>query len=246
MRAGVGVPVALIGGPARVGKSTLALRLLAQCPSELVHLDNLRAALLSVAGVDEAAALRKAPSVTTNTPKQWLAELRARDAVLWTAAREYAAAAQAALVLEGGLWPDWVAGLEQSHVAVFVVDNAADMADRLIEIAEGRPIAGWLDVAGRTTRSESGPDTTGFAVNISRKPLSGTAIRCSTSPSACRRCRTGRCGISQTPSQGFRNRHRWEHWHEHVREQLGERCSRRPQDLRQVPGVRGRDDRHIH
>lgn len=143
MSAGVGLPVALIGGPARVGKSTLALRLLAQCPSELVHLDNLRAALLSVAGVDEAAALRKAPSVTTNTPKQWLAELRARDAVLWTAAREYAAAAQGALVLEGGLWPDWVAGLEQSHVAVFVVDTATDMADRLIEISEGEPDS-WM------------------------------------------------------------------------------------------------------
>lgn len=143
MRAGVGVPVALIGGPARVGKSTLVRRLVAECPSELVHLDHLRSALLSVAGVGEAAALRKAPSIATNTPKEWIAQLRARDAVLWTAAQEYVAAAQDALVLEGGLWPDWVAGLEQWHVAVFVVDTAADMADRLIEIAEREPDS-WM------------------------------------------------------------------------------------------------------
>ncbi|WP_157931590.1 hypothetical protein [Mycobacteroides abscessus] len=48
--------VTLIGGPARVGKTTLAQRIPTQAPSELIHLDHLLHALKAAAhpGMKEA------------------------------------------------------------------------------------------------------------------------------------------------------------------------------------------------
>ncbi len=83
----------LVGGPARVGKTTLARRWAATRQVELVHLDHLLHAAVAVASGDALCALRKAPSIATHSPREWLDELRDRDAVLWTAARAYAGAA---------------------------------------------------------------------------------------------------------------------------------------------------------
>lgn len=142
--------ITLIGGPARVGKSTLARRWAALGPVELVHLDHLLHAAAAVATGDALSALKQAPSIATHGPKQWLAALRERDAVLWTAAQAYAGAARAEVILEGGLWPDWVARLQEPHTAIFVVDTSADMADRLIDITRSNPSSwmarrGWTD-----------------------------------------------------------------------------------------------------
>lgn len=136
----------LIGGPARVGKTTLARRWTASRPVELVHLDHLRHAAAAVATGDELGALRKAPSIATHSPEEWLAALRERDAVLWKAAEAYCTAATGALVMEGGLWPDWVANIERPHVAIFIVDTG-DSADRLVDIARTNPQS-WMTQRG--------------------------------------------------------------------------------------------------
>lgn len=139
----------LIGGPARVGKTTLARRWTASRPVELVHLDHLLHATAAVATGDELGALRTAPSITTHSPEEWLAALRERDAVLWKAAKAYATAATGALVMEGGLWPDWTSNIQRPHVAIFIVDTG-DSADRLVDIARTNPQSwmaqrGWSD-----------------------------------------------------------------------------------------------------
>lgn len=140
-----GPSVTLIGGPARVGKTTLARRLVAASPVELVHLDHLLHALTSVADAEARACLQKAPSIDDCDPDQWLNEIRKRDRVLWTAASAYIAAAAAGigeLVIEGGLWPDWVHGLSGEYAAVFLVDTG-DSASRLVDVARAHPES-WM------------------------------------------------------------------------------------------------------
>lgn len=133
----------LIGGPARVGKTTLARRWTAARAVELVHLDHLLHAAAAVASGHELSALRNAPSISTHSPAAWLAQLRERDAVLWKAAKAYAEAASTnELVAEGGLWPDWVSTLDRCHTAIFIVDTG-DSAERLVDIARSDP-SSWM------------------------------------------------------------------------------------------------------
>lgn len=135
-----------IGGPARVGKTTLARRWTADRPVELVHLDHLLHAATAVATGGELSALRKAPSIATHSREEWLAVLRERDEVLWRAAEAYSTAAKSELVLEGGLWPDWTATVRRPHVAIFIVDTG-DSADRLVEITRSDPQS-WMAQRG--------------------------------------------------------------------------------------------------
>lgn len=137
----------LIGGPARVGKTTVARRWASTRPVELVHLDHLLHAVSAIATGNTLAALHKAPSIATHTPKQWLTELRCRDAALWTAAKAYTTATHDELIIEGGLWPDWVRTLERNHTAIFIIDTADDMADRLVDITRTDP-RNWMTQRG--------------------------------------------------------------------------------------------------
>ncbi len=140
-----GPNIYLIGGPARVGKTTLAQRLIQAAPAELVHLDHLLPAVRALADQSAVTALNTAPSINDNSPQQWLHHLRHRDRTLWTAAKAYITTAHrndSALAMEGGLWPDWTAQLEIEHAAVFLIDTA-DSADRLISIAKQHPNS-WM------------------------------------------------------------------------------------------------------
>lgn len=139
--------VTLIGGPARVGKTTLARQWAAAQRADLVQLDNLLHAVAEVAIGKSLQALQKAPSIATHNPREWLAELRVRDEVLWKAAQGYLNKSQGALVMEGGLWPDWVASLERPHTALFIVDTDIAMADRLIDITRTDPLS-WMAKRG--------------------------------------------------------------------------------------------------
>ncbi|SHU65111.1 Uncharacterised protein [Mycobacteroides abscessus subsp. abscessus] len=139
----LGPDITLIGGSARVGKTTLARRWVSAHPSELVHLDHLLHALTAIADAEALTSLRKAPSITTHTPGQWLSELRDRDAILWKAAHAYAGAAQGQLVIEGGLWPDWLRQLDVPHTAIFIVDTSEDSAERLVQMTRQDPRS-WI------------------------------------------------------------------------------------------------------
>lgn len=133
----------MIGGSARVGKSTLAYRVSANVPTELIHLDHLLSALCSVASEKYRDVLKKAPSINTCTPTEWLDELRERDRVLWRGAQAYIAAAQGGpIIVEGGLWPDWLPELSEDHTAVFLVDTDGS-PDRLVQIAKTNPRS-WM------------------------------------------------------------------------------------------------------
>lgn len=139
--------ITLIGGPARVGKTTLAGRWVGSRSVEWVQLDHLLHSVAAVATGAARRALAKAPSVDAHTKEQWLSALRERDAVLWQAAHAYADVARGGLVIEGGLWPDWVAGLQRPHVGIFVVDTSQGMAERLIEIVRTHPES-WMAQRG--------------------------------------------------------------------------------------------------
>lgn len=139
--------ITLIGGPARVGKTTLARRWVGSRAVEWVQLDHLLHSVAAVATGAARDALNKAPSIDTHSEVQWLSALRERDAVLWQAAHAYADAARGELVIEGGLWPDWMARLQWPHVGIFLVDTSSGMAERLIEIVRAHPES-WMAQRG--------------------------------------------------------------------------------------------------
>lgn len=143
----VDAEVMLIGGPARVGKTTLARRWTAHRAVEFVHLDHFLQALKAAATGETLRALRLAPSIADYSPPEWLAQLRVRDEAMWRAARAYADKAAGPLVMEGGLWPDFVSRLEREHLAIFVIDTSADMADRLVNITRADPQS-WMAQRG--------------------------------------------------------------------------------------------------
>lgn len=139
--------VTLIGGPARVGKTTLARRWIAQRTVEFMHLDHFLEALKATTTGDALRALRLAPCIATYSPTEWLAQLRVRDEAMWRSAKAYANRAPGPLVMEGGLWPDFVSRLEREHLAIFVIDTGADMADRLVDITRSDPDS-WMAQRG--------------------------------------------------------------------------------------------------
>lgn len=140
--------IRLIGGSARCGKSTLSRSVVAATTgSQLVSLDNLLESLAVVADAKTRAALRTAPGVYTHTPQEWVSGLRVRDRVLWDAARAYLdRAGTEDVIVEGGLWPDFVAatstGMVGSARVVFLVDTG-DSAQRLLHIAHTVP-GNWI------------------------------------------------------------------------------------------------------
>ncbi|MDO2986885.1 hypothetical protein [Mycobacteroides abscessus] len=144
---GLDTTVTLIGGPARVGKTTLARRWTCRRTVEFVHLDHFLHALKATATGDTLRALRLAPSIADYSPPEWLAQLRVRDEAMWRSARAYADKAAGPLVMEGGLWPDFVSRLEREHLAIFIVDTGADIADRLVQITHADPHS-WMAQRG--------------------------------------------------------------------------------------------------
>lgn len=125
--------------------------------------------------------MRRAPSITTHGPAEWLAELRIRDEVLWKAANAYANSARNGLVMEGGLWPDWVANLHRPHVAIFIVDTADDAGDRLVEMTRNDPQSWIAERRWSEAKIRNGRRTTGSAARISPSVQLATVTPCSTS-----------------------------------------------------------------
>jgi hypothetical protein len=131
----------LIGGSARCGKSTLMHQAQAALACPAVPLDLLLKALVPVATPTNQAKLQARPKVEQLSVTQWLQALRERDQVLWQAVRglvEAASHSQSDLVIEGGLWPDYVAEIADDADdmrAVFLVDTSSDHASRLVQLA---------------------------------------------------------------------------------------------------------------
>jgi hypothetical protein len=130
----------LVGGAARCGKTTLFGRLAPLIGGQAVTLDLLKPALRHFAQAQPDDPLRAAPNINDHSPQSWLEQLRVRDRVIWDGLVPYlrtAAAHGEDLLLEGQVWPDYVAELTLEHEAVFLVDTGAGQAERLAQIARG-------------------------------------------------------------------------------------------------------------
>jgi hypothetical protein len=132
----------LIGGPARVGKSTLFRKLAPLVSGQALSIDTLKPSIHHFARPLPQDPLLAAPSEDDNTPESWLAELRVRDRIIWDGLTPYLREADADgwdVLIEGGLWPDYVAEMHDvvPHRAVWLIDTTETQqrADRLINIA---------------------------------------------------------------------------------------------------------------
>jgi hypothetical protein len=128
-----------IGGPARCGKTTLTHQTESLYTGQQVSLDNLRHAFIPLAAEAILASLEPDAELTeTTTTDEWIDILRDRDRTVWTGAKAYLAAAtdnNDDVLMEGCLWPDYIAELEVPFRAVFLVDTSPNHADRLIAVA---------------------------------------------------------------------------------------------------------------
>jgi hypothetical protein len=137
--------VLLIGGSARVGKSTLATRLRSQLNCQAISGDAM------------------AKSIKNSIREEWLPDLfvhkgmsavefeqlpiderinqlRARDRALWTFASDYITAilheSTEDIIYCGGLWPDHIAAAPLDFEVVFLVDTSPNRAEFLKHIRD--------------------------------------------------------------------------------------------------------------
>lgn len=135
--------VMLIGGPARVGKSTLARSLRTEIDGQVVAGDAF------ARGVRDSVTAEQYPDLYINEvdkPKltdphdQHIARLRRRDIVMWSFYKNYIAAVSAEsdddLLIDGNFWPDYLAELKVDHRAVFLVDTSPNRADMLKRVRD--------------------------------------------------------------------------------------------------------------
>ena len=143
----------LIGGPSRSGKSTLAKRVRKHIDGQVISADAFQASLHEVLkpewepdifidvinpigdqGSDEAKVKRG----------------RERDNAMWQFFAGYLKEAfhisNDDILLDGMLWPDFIAALPLKHRAVFLVDTSPNQAERLIKIRDdGGSDNNWMD-----------------------------------------------------------------------------------------------------
>jgi hypothetical protein len=128
-----------IGGPARCGKTTLTHQAESLYSGQQISLDNLKHAFVALAAEAVQATLQPAPHLNEHATKdEWITILRDRDRLVWAGAKAYLAAAAENnddVLMEGCLWPDYMADIKAPYRAVFLVDTSPDHADRLIAAA---------------------------------------------------------------------------------------------------------------
>lgn len=143
----------LIGGPARVGKSTLARRVRKEIDGQVISGDAFVHALqenLRVEWLPDIFDHIAASVVAMEDPKMVIARLRRRDETTWQFYQAYITTAlQHApgddILLEGNLWPDYLELFGHAHRAVFLVDTSeAEQAERLKAIRDGDSGHNWM------------------------------------------------------------------------------------------------------
>ena len=130
--------IRLIGGPARCGKSTLFHAAEAKFSGQAISLDNLRSAFIAIVSETMRRTLLLAPKESEYCPDDWTTILRQKDRPLWDGARAYIEAAAMKrddVLMEGGLWPDYVSELKVAYRAVFLVDTSLLHINRVIVAA---------------------------------------------------------------------------------------------------------------
>lgn len=130
--------IMIIGGPARVGKSTLARSIRPEMSGQMIAGDAF------AHSVRESVTVEQFPDLfinevdkpqLTDPHDQHVARLRRRDKIMWSFFKNYIHAvvgeSEDDLLIDGNFWPDYLTELEVDHKAAFLVDTSHDRADML-------------------------------------------------------------------------------------------------------------------
>ena len=134
----------LIGGPSRSGKSTLAKRVRKKIDGQVISADAFQASLHEVLKpewepdifIDVVNPIRDNQPVEAKVKRG-----RERDNAMWQFFAGYLHEAHRIsgeddILLDGMLWPDFIAAFPLRHRAVFLVDTSPEQAERLIAIRD--------------------------------------------------------------------------------------------------------------
>lgn len=145
----------LIGGPARCGKSTLAERVRHKVDGDILSADAFKKTLLQnlrPSWMPDIFDHLVAPIGSMSSAARQIDRLRRRDERMWQFYDGYIDAdVQASphkdILIEGNIWPDFIAGLRHTHKAVFLVDLAPviEQFERLKKIRDGDDDNNWME-----------------------------------------------------------------------------------------------------
>ena len=148
----------LVGGPARCGKSVLAEKLRQQVDGQVLSGDAINRSLRELTQPEWLPDLFEHvvdPLNEDDTAATRIDRLRRRDKVLWRFLASYFAAndfqSDDNVLVDGALWPDFMAGLTLEHKAAFLVDTSPDHAERIRKIRDdGTSKNNWMSERGYT------------------------------------------------------------------------------------------------
>lgn len=147
------VPLILVGGAARVGKTTVVRKLLKTYPYYSLSIDDLKY-MIRKSGLIE----NQISSQDFCYPEVWLKKVRERDFSLWQWTKEYIISSlnhNLPLIVEGGIWADYVnesikefvsANDKVKIITLFIVDgtNVIEASKRFLALKNSDPY-NWLN-----------------------------------------------------------------------------------------------------
>lgn len=142
----------LIGGPARCGKSTLAMRVRKEINGQVLSGDAFVKALqanLEPAWIPDIFDHAIANVSTQTNPEGKIDRLRRRDETMWQFYQSYIETAVEDtpgddILLEGNIWPDFLELFKLKHEAVFLIDTSPMQYERLLKIRDGDSDNNWM------------------------------------------------------------------------------------------------------
>lgn len=141
----------LIGGPARCGKSVLAEKLRHHIDGQVLSGDAINRSLRGLTTPEWLPDLFEHvvdPLDEDDAPQTRIDRLRRRDKVLWQFLTTYFEASDFQsdddILVDGALWPDFMAGFEREHRAAFLVDTSPDHVKRIMEIRDSITKNNWM------------------------------------------------------------------------------------------------------
>jgi 2-phosphoglycerate kinase len=144
----------LIGGPARCGKSTLAERVRHQVNGDVISADAFKKTLLQNLRPSWTPDIFDhviAPIGSMSSATRQIDRLRRRDERMWQFYSGYIDADLQAsphkdILIEGNIWPDFIADERYDHKAVFLIDlaPAEEQFERLRKIRDSEDDNNWM------------------------------------------------------------------------------------------------------